>query len=87
MAKNEVSIQSPDATREEIVDLLRSYWESRPRSELAKETAKRIGVSRAMIYAVMKGSRKDIGIKIPAFFGYQSPKGVTYTKIMGDKKR
>ena len=75
-----------EATREQVIEILRTYWESRPRSERAKETAKRIGVSRAMIYAILKGSRKDIGVKIPSFFGYQSPRGVAYQLVPGEKK-
>ena len=73
-----------EVSREEIVDMLRDYWNGRPRTEKAAETAKRIGVSTTWIYAVLKGTRTDIGSQIPAFFGYAPDNTITYHRM---KKR
>ncbi len=75
------------ATKSEILVMLREYWETRPRGEKREETAARIGVSKSFVAAVLAGTRKDLGLMIPAFFGYEKPADEIYVKTKESKAR
>lgn len=74
-------------TRSELVEMLREYWETRPRGESRAETAERIGTHANVVAAILKGTRTDIGTRIPAFFGYQLTDDPLYILIAKKEKQ
>lgn len=73
-------------TRSEIVEMLRGYWETRPRGESRAETAERIGTHPNVVAAILKGTRADIGTRIPEFFGYRLAADPLYILIAKKEK-
>lgn len=73
-------------TRSEIVEMLREYWETRPRWETRTQTAERIGTHANVVAAILKGTRADIGTRIPQFFGYRLADDPLYILIAKKEK-